>query len=124
GKVSELGDDGVSRSGVGGDAKLPAVVVGEPDAELPARGHGLDPREEQVVVAEAEVGGEDRVEAAHALVEALGEQVELFGLGAASRLVDLDPFGPQRDQGLQVRPDDVASDVEDEAASRLVSPVL
>ena len=121
GEVPELPDHGVAGAGVFGDAELARVVVGEADAELPASSHGLDPREEQVVVAEAEVGGEVGIQAGHALVEALREQVQLLRIGRTARLVDLDPSGSQADQGLVVRPDHVPSDVQDETPAGVVA---
>ena len=92
------------------------VVVREPDAVLAAAAHALDGGEEEVVVREAEVRREVAVEPLDARVEALHEHLELVGLGGRARLVDLDPLRPELDERLEVRPDDVAGDVERELA--------
>src|SRR5207249_10236578 len=100
-------------------AELAAVVVREPDAVLAAAAHPLDRREEEVVIREAEVRREEAVEPLDADVEALDEEVELVGLGGRARLVDLDPVRAEPDQGLEVRTDQVAGDVEGQLAPSL-----
>src|SRR5439155_21572069 len=52
-------------------------------------------------------------------VEALDEDVELVFLGRCARLVDLDPGRTEIDQRLEIRPDQVARDIERELATRL-----
>src|SRR5918999_3171620 len=112
-------DHAVARPHVRRGAKLAAVVVRETDAVLAATAHALDRGEEEVVVREAEIRGEEAVETVDALVDALHEQLQLVRLGRRTRLVDLDPGRSELDQRLQVRADQVARDVERELAPRL-----
>src|SRR5438094_1198690 len=116
-QISEFLDHLVARPGLIGGPGFAAVVVGEADGELPALRHPLDRREEQVVVAEAEVGGEHGVQTLDAGIEAVDEEVELVGLGRRPRLIDLDPARAQADQRHQVGPDQVAGDFQDEVAA-------
>src|SRR5205814_3534586 len=99
-------------------SQLAAVVVGEADRELLAVLHALDRWKEEVVIREAQVGREHRVEAFDAGVEAVDEEIQLISLGRRPGLVDLDPARTERDQGFEVRPDQVPRYLEDELAAR------
>ena len=64
------------------------------------------------------MGREEAVETLDARVEALHEELELVRLGGGAGLVDLDPRRAEVDQGLEIRPDHVAGELEREVAAR------
>ena len=81
GQVAELLDHLVAGARLVGGSQLAAVVVGEADRVLLAVLHALDRRKEQVVIREAQVRREHRVEALDAGVKAVDEEIQFVGLG-------------------------------------------
>jgi len=120
-EVAEHADHGVPRPCIARSPELASVVVREPHRELPTSVHRFYGREEQLVIGEAQMCREDGIQSLHGDVEALHEQVEFFPIRRRARLVDLDPDRPQADEGLQVRPYQLPSDLQDERATSLMS---
>ena len=60
------------------------------------------------------MGGEHRVQAFDAGVEAIDKEVQLIRFGGGARLIDLDPTRAESDQRHQIRTDQVAGDLQDE----------